>query len=208
MLPIEVVVDLVARGDQMSSGSGGGSEFVDMEVEDFRRRIENVRGEAEHLMDEFRVPDNDDWLIDPIEARALAQRIRITCAELLRQLDSLVSDAPAADRIGTAFVMVSTLKSLLDEIDEVEGRLRELSALLTMQGATRRSSPGLMAAAGRSLSWIGQHIKSVLKGALRSLWNLIAHLLTPKEWSVQGELGIGAGPFGLAKVTATITFGP
>jgi hypothetical protein len=40
----------------------------------------------------------------------------------------------------------------------------------------------------------------------RKIWLLIAHLLTPREWSVSGE--IGGGLFGMAKANIEVTFGP
>jgi hypothetical protein len=122
-------------------------------------------------------------------------------------MERLLDDAAANERSGTAFLMNSSLNSLLAEIDALEERLLELLASYEVQSAYQMSSPSRRAAVVHSLSWIGRHIKAALKGALRSLWNLISRLLTPKEWSVQGELGVGVAPFGLAKVSASITFG-
>lgn len=154
----------------MSSDGHPRGEYLNFEVSQFRERVESIRDQAEQLMNEFRVPDEDDWVIDPRELSALAQRIRITCADLLDRMERLLDDAVASERSGTAFLMHSSLNSLLAEIDALEERLFELLASCEVQSTYQVSSPSRRAAIVHSVSWIGRHIKAALKGALRSLW--------------------------------------
>jgi hypothetical protein len=48
-------------------------------------------------------------------------------------------------------------------------------------------------------------IRLRLKRALKHLWNMIAHLVRVKEWTLEGRLG--SDVLGLGSVSVSITFG-
>jgi hypothetical protein len=53
---------------------------------------------------------------------------------------------------------------------------------------------------------IWDSILAAVKRVSRWLWSVISHLVTVKEWTVTGQVGLG--PIGLAQGSISVTFGP
>ncbi|OZG70408.1 hypothetical protein BTA51_25920 [Hahella sp. CCB-MM4] len=54
-------------------------------------------------------------------------------------------------------------------------------------------------------NWISAKLIPLINGIWQSVWAVLAKYVTPKEWTVSGELGTPV--LGLAKATVGITFG-
>lgn len=95
--------------------------------------------------------------------------------------------------------LASTEATLREELDSLTALLAQLEGELSK----RNEDPE---GARRTLSALLSFFKPLIKTIARRLWRLISGLLTPKEWSVGGE--VGNTVWGLTKVKLEIKFGP
>lgn len=99
------------------------------------------------------------------------------------------SDSASAFRSLTAF---STYSSRLDS--------------LTAQINISAGLGQIIQTTANAWSGLANQIQSVIKGISSTLFQFISQMLTPKEWSISGELGVNVGVMTNAGIE--ITFGP
>lgn len=135
----------------------------------------------------------------------------------LNQLEASIG-LGKADKSGGPRDPIETVESDRFEakIGLVEQSLSQLSALisraddlLTMVSVTVKRAQSVARATTRKAvttakAWLTT-IKSWISRISGQLWNLVAGLVTPKEWSIGGE--IGTSVLGLANVKLEIRFG-
>ncbi|HVA36339.1 MAG TPA: hypothetical protein VNJ51_01865 [Candidatus Dormibacteraeota bacterium] len=101
-----------------------------------------------------------------------------------------------------------SLQSMIHLLDaQVEWLRDELTRLEQLKTAAgwQPAAPQGQTPVQRVLSWISG-LRAQLKKVGGMLWNIIALLLTPKQWTLKGELGTGV--LGLFNAGIEIQFGP
>jgi hypothetical protein len=146
-----------------------------------------------------------------IEQRLAAARVRILKAT--QQLPNLIAGKdgePGPTEIETANRLV------LDATASLSTAEADVVALeATLEAAEpERGSVELAAAFPQSsgpFGWIKRQfraIKAIFSRLAKRLVAMLANLLTPKEWTIGGEISGGVPALALGKVTIDITFGP
>lgn len=111
------------------------------------------------------------------DERQAAERVMADTAQLLRIADELLSRGAGQDlELATAGTATMAV---------VKGDVK----------SARRRWP----------SAVWDRVWDEVKGISRRLWNMVAHLVKVKEWTVQGQAGTGI--LGLASVSVSVTFG-
>ena len=125
----------------------------------------------------------------------LIELIRKKCASLTEQKGALTGER-VSDGTQKLIDMLSALKTQLDSLDAIAEALEWRYAQ-----AGKPASPRLAALRARL-----KPVAAFVARVLRSLWQLLLKLMTPKEWKLSGK--IGAAMFGLADIGIEVTFGP
>jgi len=115
---------------------------------------------------------------------ANADHLKAAIRELAKERDSA-----SAYRSLTAFSAYSS-------------RLDSLTAQVNISAGVEQ----IIQTAANAWSGLANQIQSVVKGISSTLFQFISQMLTPKEWSISGELGVNVGIMTNAGIE--ITFGP
>lgn len=103
-----------------------------------------------------------------------------------------------------AFHLVTLSNELKAQLDWL------IEALEYIEGWTTNGPVWLIEKLGRpvqaALHQLKSYLMPLLKRFLSKLWQIISHMLMPKEWKLTGK--VGTGVLGLADVGIEITFGP
>jgi|GEM_PF-4932008 len=122
---------------------------------------------------------------------------------LLETLRSL-RGAEATVQVRSTGLSIQAMINILEI--QLEWLSEELARLQSMEVAGGAPSPPRgPTLLQRAWSWI-KSVGALIKRISATLWQIIARLLTPKEWTLKGD--IGTGFLGLANAGIEITFGP
>lgn len=93
-------------------------------------------------------------------------------------------------------------RDLMSQLTALWGRLETLVSLIEANETAQHGKVSQATAGVKKwVSSIGRWLKRVSA----QLWNLLGHMLTPKEWKVSGS--VGTGVLGLAEASIEVTFG-
>ncbi|MFC4871012.1 hypothetical protein [Negadavirga shengliensis] len=166
----------------------------------FREQVGHEISQVTEAAKEFRLLTQDDLV-------ELAGRIEILVDQLQNMLGELREREGFALSQPEAIQLASTVNTLQVELDSLIVLFDYIETELNKQNATPQSFVGrAFQAVQRSVSSLRSFIKPIIQRIAQRLWRLISGLLTPKEWSIGGELGNTV--WGLSKVKLEIKFGP
>jgi hypothetical protein len=176
-------------------------------LKDLERFKTDFRVQVSANLSEFEGAAKELRLIRDDELRELGGRIEALVGQLQEMLTELRGRPNNALAQDEAVHLVATVNMLDAEIDALLGLLVYVETELARRAEPSQSFVGKAVAA---VSRIILPLRNILKPALQKiavrLWRIISGLMTPKEWSVGGELGNTV--WGLTKVKLEIKFGP
>lgn len=170
------------------------------DVDKFRQELEETEeiGRAQELMGE-----NDSSISDDLH------EVRNRIEDLIKRLTEALEGVKGElrDPSGTGISLAALANELKSQIDWLEGLLKRIQVSISS-----RYTPGindfraeLLCSVNSSLKRIREYLLPRIKRLLSKIWQLIANLLTPKEWKLHGK--IGTSLLGLADAGIEITFG-
>ncbi len=183
-----------------------------------RRDIEVAIGDVESLRQDIAQghPELEEIAggVSDTEFRGDAERIADFAAraeELCERIRTLLEELEARRREGLeprqgqalAFNTTAAVQSLRDELAWLEATLERLDRQLPQHEGWLSQLKGKVRSAK---DWVRLSLMPRLKRILSRVWQIVANLITPKEWKVRGS--VGTGLLGLGQVEIEITFGP
>lgn len=180
-------------------------EILQSDIQNFRNEFKNKIGtrieDLENAAGEF-------GLLKERDLAALYQRVE----SLIEQTQQMIWELQNREGIkidtAEAIQLTSTISMLELELNELLRLLEKLDlAFLKMSTGDEQSFIGKTKSGIKSaLNSIRNVLKPLLIRFSQRLWKIISGLLTPKEWSISGELGNTV--FGLGAVKIEVKFGP
>lgn len=188
--------------------------------DDLREDIREIRSDISRLIDELSPDDYSDRFRLRALQRELSQRelpeanqlndFIYRTNRLIERLERILAylDENAGDETWPEDTNSIGI-DLMSYSQTVEREMEFLQALLdTLRERAEMydSTPSLVQHIASAKQWLNGSFIPTLRRALSRIWQLIAKLLTPKEWKLKGS--IGNQVWGLSKVEVEITFGP
>lgn len=208
------------------SMEGHGEVFVDKEINRLRDNLREIRAEVNAILGWRDGEEYDERVVERlnelfleveslesvvptlVEVGALSsdaqeQLERIT--ELCDYLEYLVSNLwETREEAGRGYAFAA--HSAVQAIETTRGELTaEINAWSVARAQVPTDTPPLVQSIARSMwDWLVTHLKPLIVKVSRHLWQVIAGMLTPQSWTLQGGVSIP----GLANAQVSITFGP
>ena len=177
--------------------------FIRSEQEEVLKELDQIRKEVMALSSHqdlegpyyslFR-----DGLVPQDEVEVARERVIVAVDYADRAIERLIQAPSSEARTHQALIAASSTQAIRDRVDVL--------AAYYDPGVPRIAQSGLDSGARKVWDWLRDHVKPIIEKVSKHLWQLICGLVTPKSWTIGGELGTGI--LGLASVKVSITFGP
>lgn len=189
---------------------GDNREWINAEIDSTRRDLEHLkrafRGDFGRDLEEIAEMSRELQHADARTLVDLSTRIDAMVDRLQSLLGQLRERSPFALGTQDAIQLANEANSLQADIDLLLAALGEIEHWLQRGESGNMFADKLKPKLASTIRFVKSMLKPIVRAIHTRLWKLIAGLLTPKEWSISGE--VGNTVLGLGKVRMEIKFGP
>jgi hypothetical protein len=181
-------------------------EYFQEDIESLRRDVERLQ----RALSEFSEVSVITPVLADVRQGVLAEDLRECQERAIRLLDRIkrllaeIHPNIQPTNEATAFHLATLTNELKAQIDWLKETLEYIESW--GRGAPVWLLEQIAGPVQAALQKLRSYLVPLLKRFLSKIWQIISHMLTPKEWKLTGK--VGTGVLGLADVGIEITFGP